>query len=284
MRPGRFGLVLMATVSLAISAVANPKDPPVPPGLDPGGVAVALIGPGIDYTDPKIAAHLARDGEGELIGYDLVGDDRRPAENAGERGISSTALARELLGASSGVTLAPFRISMSDRTTLVRAIGMMAETRAGIAVLISRDASEPDRQVLEEASKRFPDLLFIVPNLGLPLDANAPALVELPNLILTDALVPEGGMSWLASFRPRLGDIALTVTEQLDGHDVDCEQGCVTVETLILHEAAIALAARAAALVSKEPALKGTELKRRLMAGAIPWPKGSSGPRYGELP
>ena len=30
----------------------EPKKPPVPPGRDPGGVAVALIGTGIDYTLP----------------------------------------------------------------------------------------------------------------------------------------------------------------------------------------------------------------------------------------
>ena len=35
------------------AALAADKDPAVPPGRDPGGVAIAIIGPGLDYTLPK---------------------------------------------------------------------------------------------------------------------------------------------------------------------------------------------------------------------------------------
>ncbi len=65
-------------------ATAQPADAPkVPkpkliPGIDPGGLALAVIGDGIDYARPEIAARLARDGEGELVGFDLVDRDRRP--------------------------------------------------------------------------------------------------------------------------------------------------------------------------------------------------------------
>src|SRR5215467_9057175 len=62
------------------SQLLAPKKPPVPPGRDPGGVAVALIG--IDYTLPAVARRLARDGEGELIGWDLQDQDRKPFDSS----------------------------------------------------------------------------------------------------------------------------------------------------------------------------------------------------------
>lgn len=64
------------------SQLPEPKKPPVPPGRDPGGVAVALIGTGIDYTLPAVARRLARDGEGELIGWDLQDEDRKPFDTS----------------------------------------------------------------------------------------------------------------------------------------------------------------------------------------------------------
>src|SRR5215813_6387373 len=74
-----FSAVLAETPA---SQLLAPKKPPVPPGRDPGGVAVALIGTGIDYTLPQVASRLARDGEGELIGWDLQDEDRRPFDRS----------------------------------------------------------------------------------------------------------------------------------------------------------------------------------------------------------
>ena len=71
-------LVAAVAVVLAIvgSAAAQPKKPKLPPGLDPGGVAIVLLTTGIDYTKPELAVRLARDGEGELIGWDAVDGDK----------------------------------------------------------------------------------------------------------------------------------------------------------------------------------------------------------------
>ena len=61
-----------------VSGSANADDPKVPAGIDPGLQPIAILTTGIDYTDPAIAARLARDGEGELIGWDFTENDRRP--------------------------------------------------------------------------------------------------------------------------------------------------------------------------------------------------------------
>ena len=74
--------VLVAATLLAASTEAQEAKPRVPPGRDPGGVAIALIGTGIDYTIPEVAQRLARDGEGELIGWDLEHKDRKPFDKS----------------------------------------------------------------------------------------------------------------------------------------------------------------------------------------------------------
>ncbi len=70
--------VALAALTLIVSLPALAADPKVPTGLDPGGTAIGLVTTGIDYTDPEIAARLARDGEGEAIGMDLVDGERLP--------------------------------------------------------------------------------------------------------------------------------------------------------------------------------------------------------------
>ena len=102
--PARAKFAPVSWIGLAImllwvtpSALAQSKKPRVPPGLDPGGVAVAIADPvGIHYADPQIAQRLARDGEGELIGWDFVDEDRRPFAEPGTK-IAATSVAGVLL-------------------------------------------------------------------------------------------------------------------------------------------------------------------------------------------
>lgn len=68
---------ILAAGAAAIGGQPASK-PKVPVGVDPGGFAVAVVGEGIDYWRPEIARRLARDGEGEIIGFDLVDGDRLP--------------------------------------------------------------------------------------------------------------------------------------------------------------------------------------------------------------
>ena len=85
----------------------------MPSGRDPGGVAIALFGTGIDYTLP-LAQRLARDGEGELIGWDLEDKDRKPVRqeqrrHAPEWGGDGTPVA-SLLVARRPLRLVPVRV------------------------------------------------------------------------------------------------------------------------------------------------------------------------------
>ena len=58
-------IAFAAALMLAATTAASAPKPKIPAGLDPGGVTVALVGNGIDYTRPTISHRLARNGEGE---------------------------------------------------------------------------------------------------------------------------------------------------------------------------------------------------------------------------
>ena len=75
--------VCVALLVAAAAAQTSSKKPPVPPGAPTRGFAIALLSDGIDYTRPGIAGKLARDGEGEIIGWDVVDNDRRPYRRSG---------------------------------------------------------------------------------------------------------------------------------------------------------------------------------------------------------
>jgi hypothetical protein len=141
----------------------KPAKPPVPPGRDPGGVMVALIGSGIDYTRPDIAPRLARDGEGHLVGWDFIDGDRSPYS----RNNWSTAAARIILAEAPAARLAVFSVQIygphdesPELANIARAISMAAATPAR-AVLLQAWLKERSKGLLNEAARRFPRQLII---------------------------------------------------------------------------------------------------------------------------
>jgi hypothetical protein len=222
--------------------------PPVPPGRDPGGIAVALIGTGIDYTLPQIAPRLARDGEGELIGWDLQDRDRRPFDQSKgtaptEWGGDATVLANLILGAPV-VRLVPVRVDPSDAGALAQALAFVAQTPAGVAVVAMGSPSRPHWEPFRQAAQRFKDVLVVVP--AAPTEPIYPAAFGLDNVL---AVSPGTARAEAAGFGG--------VTSQASGAVV-----------------AVAAAAGAAAeLRVREPALGVAALKRRLgeVGGGAKW-------------
>lgn len=246
---------VLSTVSLAASA-----DPPVPPGRDTGGVAIAVIGPGLDYRAPQIAQRLARDGEGELVGYDLIDNDRRPFETAGP----VTAIAGLLLERDRSLTLEPFRARVSEPAELARAIAMVAGTRARIVVILPATLRSEDWALLTEASARFPQLLIVLPVLSAEMPRGARVPLELPNVLVTAALQAGAVASGISNPEARQADLGI-IAESVE------------------LAAAVAIA-QAAALLSADAAMSGKDLRSKLLATATPWLAGGAGPRHGSLP
>ena len=224
---------------------AQEKKPPVPPGRDPGGVAIALIGTGIDYTVPEVARRLARDGEGELIGWDLADQDRRPFDKSKgstrpEWGGDGTLVAGLLLAGTQTLRLVPVRINPGDPASLARAIAFVAQTPARVAVLPMWGTAGADWEPFRQAALRFKDVLIIVPA------GTGPQPVEVP------------------VYPAALGlDNVLAVTQGTASADAAGFGGRIwRVSGAVL---AVAAAAKAAAeLLAREPGLDGAALKRRL--------------------
>jgi hypothetical protein len=189
MERGRLaGLLLAAACVVSIHhgslAQALPDKPRVPPGVDPGGLTVAIVGNGIDYTRPEIAARLARDGEGEIVGWDFVDGDRRPhgvcAARASVQPTCPTLHASRIVSETrlaGGVRVMLLRASADRPQTMVEAVQLAAAASARIVVLVTDEATPIPRQFVIEAAGRFPDRLVIAEIASLGPDAG-PELVE----------------------------------------------------------------------------------------------------------
>jgi len=209
------------------------QKPPVPPGRDPGGVAVALIGAGIDYALDEVAPRLARDGEGELIGWDFQDADRRPFDRSKasappEWGLDGTLIASCLIRAGAA-RLVPVRIDPGDPAALARALLFVAQTPARVAVLAMGSASPAHWEPFRQAAQRLRHVLILVPA-GEGSEPAYLAALGLENVLLVRA----GGAR--AEAAPASGAVV----------------------------ALVAAASAATKLLALEPALDGAALKRRL--------------------
>jgi hypothetical protein len=177
-------VALVMTLCLCCSggaAAGGSPEPRVPVGNDPGGVAIALIGRGVDYTAADIAARLARDGEGELIGWDFIDDDRRPYESGGSTG---TALARIVAAEAPTARLAIFRLGPSPGITLGRAAGYAGQSPARIVLAPPLSDEAGSWEPFRRAAAHFKDRLFIVPagDKGFDLGRSSAAITGLSGL------------------------------------------------------------------------------------------------------
>lgn len=183
----------------APQATAQPSSakPKIPAGSDPGGVAVAIIGSGVNYTLPQISSRLARDGEGDIIGLDFIDRDNRPFDVAGPDATPDgirphgTTLASVLLADAPKARLVPVRIGMGEPRQFGGAVAFVASTPARIALVAFSSSNRADWEPFEQAAKAAPNVLFVLPagDNGQDLDTAPlyPANLGLVNAIVVTA-------------------------------------------------------------------------------------------------
>ncbi|KAB2915298.1 MAG: hypothetical protein F9K29_13545 [Hyphomicrobiaceae bacterium] len=185
---------LVAALLLADLARAQERKPALPPGRDPGGVAIAIFLTGIDYTQTDIARRLARDGEGELIGWDVVDNDNRPFDKSRGQtpanwGGDGTELVR-LIG-ETGRRVIPVRIDPDNPVSLARAVAFISRTPARIVAVPLWSGQASDWEPFRQAALRFPDILFLIAagDDGKDLDRDPvwPAAFGLANVLVVTA-------------------------------------------------------------------------------------------------
>lgn len=181
MMPLHILAALLAVAIAATGAAAQSAKPKVPPGTDPGGIAIALIGYGIDYADPEIAPRLARDGEGDIIGWDFVTGDNIPFAATPDAGIDGTRLARLILTAYARGRLVPLRIAPSDPAQFAQALRFVLQSPARIVAVPVWNARPEITEMLNAAAAHARDRLFVIPaGEGIALQRPANVLTAAP--------------------------------------------------------------------------------------------------------
>jgi|CXWK01.1.fsa_nt_gi hypothetical protein len=278
-----------ACLSLALAAGPTPagaeKDPAVPPGTDPGGVAVAVIETGVDYTLPHIAEHLARDGEGELIGWDFVDGDRHPFKERddleeADYAHRGTAMARTLIKRAPKARLEVVRIDTSDGEAVKKSLAFIAQTPAKLAVLSLKSSTAALWAALREGMEALqPRFLLIVAAGEDEGDRDrikehlAPRLDSLDNVIVVTACDHAGHELTTAEGAATNADIAVNA-EAFSGELLTADTFSFKPEPSI---AAAEVAGLAARLLAQDKTIKPNEMRSVILGLAKPFPGGHSG-------
>lgn len=231
-------------------AMAGADDPRVPPGRDPGGIPVAVVGAGIDYIKSNVAPKLARDGEGEIIGYDFIDDDRRPYDLG-----PGTAIAEMVTAEGQAATLIVVRANMSDSANAGRAIRYTSATPAKICLLMEPVTGKEHAALVSAAAAAFKGLLFIVPVTD---PDSASRVIKPPNLVMVAAKTENHGAG-----SPAAADLIAPTASDAAPTSAPAASPAASL-------AAARIAALAARLQSVEPSLAPNAIKERILALAEP--------------
>lgn len=177
-------------------SVAAATEPRVPPAPAPAGVAIALLGPGVDYRAPELVGRLARDGEGDLIAWDFVDADIRPFKTGG---VTGTERAKALAASAPAARLVIVKEKPGDPQAFGHMMAFVARTPARVIVWPDAAPARPDWPILLEAVKRFPDHLFLLPR---PPGAKVSGLADLDaaaNVVTCPPAEQVGTMDCLAA-------------------------------------------------------------------------------------
>lgn len=274
--------LICVTVVTAFAGDSN--EPPVPPGTDPGGVAVAIIETGVDYTLPLIAERLARDGEGEIIGWDFNDNDRQPYKikddledmDYSHRG---TAMTRIVLKRAPRARIEPVSIATDDDRSVRRALAFVSQTPAKVAVLALKLSTASLWAAVRDEMQRAPQQFLLVVAAGEDegdkdriKEHLAPSLTGLDNVIVVTACDHNGHVLTTADNAATNADIAVN-TEAFSAELLSAGTFSFKPEASV---GAAEIGAMAVRLLSKDEDLKPSELKAAILSQAKPLAAGST--------
>ena len=184
-------------------------NPPVPVGVDPGGIPIGLVDSGVNYLLPSIASRLARDLQGELLGRDFWDQDARPFDANAARSQffpqrHGTRTAHILLGEAPVAKLVPYRYPRPDMSRMRALIEDAASKGVRIMNLSLGSNKREDWSDFADAARTHPDMLFVISagNNGRDIDQYPvfPAALDIDNAITVTSAEEDGrlapGSNW----------------------------------------------------------------------------------------
>ena len=253
-----------------------PMNPEPPKGVDPVGVAVAVIDSGVNYLLPPIAEKLARHDDGRLVGFDFWDMDERPFDSHPSRSIffpqrHGTRVAGIIAREAPQIRLIPYRYPRPNMERMSDLVTAAAESGAQIVNMSLGSSDERDWMAFEEAALKHSELLFIVSagNDGRDIDQEPvfPAVLPLENMIVVTSVAPDGfpaqGSNWGRESVDLLVPGEHIATVDFYGKPRDVSGSSYAVARIT------ALAAR---ILAEQPGLDAKALREQIFALADPEP------------
>lgn len=215
--------------NLAPTGRSEGLNPPVPAGSYRECRRIGLLDNGVDYTNPRIEPHLARNRDGSLLGYDFWDRDSRPFDfgvppmrrnpqlslfqpNRHGSLVASVLIAN----APAQSCIVPVRYAPFSQGDEVReAVDFFR--KAGVRI-VSLQSSRPNPwPAFERAIRQNPDILFVVAsgNEGRDLAGQPlyPTNYDLPNMLVVGAVDARGRMWERSNVGRGIVDIAVNAVE-----------------------------------------------------------------------
>ena len=208
-----------------------PDDPAVPAGVDPGGVAVALVDSGVNYLLESIATRLARDQQGRSLGRDFWDDDDRPFDANPVRSKlfpqrHGTRTAHIVLSEAPVAKLVPYRYPRPDMARMRALVEDAAGKRIRIMNLALGSNKREEWQAFEQTARAHPGMLFVISagNNGRDIDQRPvfPAALDIDNAITVTSAEGDGRLAPGSNWGVRSVHLAIPAENMLttgfDGH------------------------------------------------------------------
>ncbi|MBT7110628.1 MAG: S8 family serine peptidase [Proteobacteria bacterium] len=251
-----------------------PMNPPVPTGVDPGGVPVALVDSGVNYLLPEIQSRLARELDGRMIGFDYWEMDDRPFDSHPTRSVffpqrHGTRIASIILREASSAKILPYRYPRPDMSRMHQLIALIARSGARIVNMSLGSNTARDWDAFEGAARRHPHLLFIVSagnnNRDIDIEPVYPASLTLKNMVVVTSSAGDGypaeGSNWGTENVDLLVPGERIPAIDFSGEGIDVSGSSYAVARIT------ALAAR---ILTENPDLDAMQLKAKILSLATP--------------